>query len=254
MTCGQASFQWPDFNVQQGGHYGYHGCIIEERVLAVVELLDIRDITIALGGKRLIERLSLTIHSGEIVALMGPSGCGKTTLLRTLAGLICTTGGSVALRGQQPQELGWPQYRRRVLLVSQQPVLLDQSVEENLRRPFSYRSAPNGFPEARARGLLSRLGLDSFWQTNARTLSVGQQQRVALVRALVIQPDVLLLDEPTSALDESTVASVESLLKDEVREAGALVITHQRSQAQRWCDRLVELDPFLAGSVGGDQP
>ncbi|HIJ66317.1 MAG TPA: ATP-binding cassette domain-containing protein, partial [Candidatus Hydrogenedentes bacterium] len=164
--------------------------------------LEVRNLAVGAAGGAILTGVNLTAAPGELVAVTGPSGCGKTTLLRTVAGLLDALSGTIHLDGHTPAAFGWPQYRRRVVLVDQQPVLLDRSVEENLKRPFSYQSANGGFPAARARTLLDRLGLEpDRWDQRARALSVGQQQRVCLVRALLLAPALVLLDEPTSALD-----------------------------------------------------
>jgi putative ABC transport system ATP-binding protein len=184
--------------------------------------------------------------------MYGPSGCGKTTLFRTLCGLIDGAGGGVLLEGQAPEELGWPAFRRRVVLVSQQPGLIDLSVRENLARPFSYRSASTPFPEDTAAQWLERLGVPpTRWHEPAGTLSVGQQQRVALVRALLVEPAVLLLDEPTSALDDAAADSVEGLIAElcEARGLAVLTTSHDRARMNAWCSRQVDLAEYCVGEA-----
>jgi len=211
-------------------------------------LLEAYRLAITAGGVRLCENITFTVQAGERVAVVGPSGSGKTTLLRALCGLEDAVEGTVRLQGKMPEEWTWPLFRRRVILVEQKPALLDETVEEALRRPFQYRAAANApFPEARARELLHRLtvGADRMTQA-ARALSVGQQQRVCLVRALLLNPLVLLLDEPTSALDTEAIAAVEVLLNDEgaTRGLAALIVTHDSRQAQEWCHRRLDLRTF----------
>ena len=204
-------------------------------------LLELRDVSIAAGGKTLLNNVNLQLHRGEIVALCGPSGLGKTTLLRATAGLDDATGGAVFLEDKTPAEWTYPLFRRHVILVEQRPVVFDNSIEENLRRPFQYRSAEAEFSEERARDLTARLQLPNDWQQNARTLSQGQQQRLGLVRALLLRPKVLLLDEPTSALDTEAAQIVETLLREEAKNGLAmLIVTHDRAQAARLCNRLCE--------------
>ena len=210
-----------------------------------MSLFTARGVSISAGGQRLVTGSSFALEPGELVALVGPSGSGKTTLLRCLAMLSDPDEGEVRLRGKLPAEHGYPEWRRRVSLVSQRPVLLEATVRHNLARPFTYATAAGApFPEDRARDWLERLGIarDRFDQT-ATTLSEGQQQRVALVRALLVEPDVLLLDEPTSALDPDALAAVESLVTDHVRDRdrAALIVTHDRAQTDRWCTRAMQL-------------
>ena len=143
-----------------------------------------------------------------------------------------------------PAEIGWPEFRRRVVLVQQTPALLEGTVEANLRRPWLYCAATDGFPEQRARSWLSLLQLDErVWTQNARSLSVGQQQRVSLVRALLIAPEVVLLDEPTSALDAAAAEAVRALVLAQVEQGGlaVLLVTHDRALAAAWGARLVDL-------------
>lgn len=211
-------------------------------------VLSLRDVAVSAGGVALLHEISLELGPGEMVALRGPSGAGKSTLLRAVAGLVDPTAGDVALEGRSAAEVGWPAFRRRVVLVDQESVVLPGTVRDNLARPFAYRSSPGAFPEARARELLDRilLGADRLPQ-EARSLSVGQRQRLALARALLLDPAVLLLDEPTSALDAEAAQAVEALLI-ETAAAGvaALIVTHGQEQARRLCVRTLDLAPHRA--------
>jgi len=187
--------------------------------------------------------LDFSLESGELLAILGPSGCGKTTLLRALCGLI-PLEGEVRLGGLTPAEIGWPRFRRNVTLVSQIPVLVGETVLQSLERAFRYRAAVRPFALDRAIELLGRLGLtEGCLAQPVEALSVGEKQRVCLVRALLIQPRVLLLDEPTSALDQESRNAVEAMVQFEARKTGlsAVVVTHDREQAQRLCTRALEL-------------
>lgn len=215
-------------------------------------MLEIRDFVVSAGGQVLFRDLSLTLESGSRVALCGPSGSGKSTLLRAVAGLIDPESGTLLFRGDVPDDIGWPSYRRQVVLVDQRPVLLAGTVEENLRLPFEYGTAEDAdFPESDALSLLKSFGVspDRFDQ-EARSLSQGQQQRVCLVRAFLLKPAVLLLDEPTSALDPEAVRSVEKALvaETERRDLAALVVTHDPDQAERLCHRTVDLKDYGAAA------
>jgi ABC-type iron transport system FetAB ATPase subunit len=217
-------------------------------------MLQVTDIAVEAGGKTLLAGLGIDLAPGELLALRGPSGCGKTTLLRTINGLSDALAGTVRLDGEAPAAIGWPVFRRRVLLVEQRAVLLEGSVRANLERPFDYLSASDVFPHERSLELLQRLGLTGdHLNQEARSLSEGEQQRVSLVRALLVNPSVLLLDEPTSALDENTVKRVEALIRDEAERCGlsALIVTHDRIQAGRWCQRTLDLLPYLMPHTDG---
>jgi putative ABC transport system ATP-binding protein len=207
-------------------------------------LLSTIDLAVSAGGARLLENITLELCAGEMLALTGPSGCGKTSLLRAIAGLDDPEAGELRFRDQRPRDIGWPAYRRHVTFVHQRPVMLNATVEGNLRRPFQYRHVAREFDRDRAVALLKDFGLgEEHLAQEARTLSIGQQQRVSLVRALLIEPDVLLLDEPTSALDEDARSAVEDLLRREGHRKGraALLVTHDREQARRLCDRSLDL-------------
>jgi ABC-type iron transport system FetAB ATPase subunit len=205
-------------------------------------LLSVRGLAVTRGGRRLFDGFDLDLHPGECVALRAPSGGGKSSLLRVLCGLDDAVAGEVLLGGATPGAIGWPMFRRRVQLVAQEPVLPAGTVGEALARPFHYAAAEADFAPEAAEALLAALfdappALDR--QTTA--LSVGERQRVALVRALLAAPPILLLDEPTSALDPEATAKVEAAVSRHLRTAGAgaLVVSHDPEQASRWCDRVI---------------
>ncbi len=197
----------------------------------------------------LIAGLSLTVNPGEAMGVTGPSGCGKSTLLRSIAGLIDPVGGAVTLGGKTPDEVGWPNFRSRVCLVPQRPVVWEESVVSNLQRPFAFGSVGQTFDPGDAEGMLEHVGLIDMPGAQATTLSEGERQRVCLVRALIAQPGFILLDEPTSALDGDAVRWVEALLAREMaeRNLGVLIATHDREQAERLCSRVIDLSAFIPG-------
>lgn len=208
-------------------------------------LLELRDLSITAAGTPLHSQISFSLLPGELAAVTGPSGAGKTTLLRTVCGLQDPATGEVLLEGRDGDAWGWPLFRRKLVLVSQKPTLLALTVEDNLRRPFLYKSAgQTPFPAQAARQLLEELGVGTgCWEQDAQTLSVGQQQRVSLIRALLLEPPVLCLDEPTSALDPDAALRVQSLISRLAAERGlaALIVTHSPEQAENWCTRRLVL-------------
>jgi len=209
-------------------------------------LLRTAGVTVGVAGHPLLLGLDLAVDGGERVALVGPSGCGKSTLLRTLALLVDPLAGELRLAGDAPGDVPPPVWRRRALYLPQTPRLRGATVGDALARPFSYRTAgASAFDEARARQGLVRLGLAADTLARAPgTLSVGEAQRVALLRALLVDPLVFLLDEPTSALDAANVDAVEGWLGDATApETGraALFVTHDRRQAERLGTRIVDL-------------
>jgi len=211
-------------------------------------LLRIRGLAVVAGGRTLLRGLDLDVRPGEVVAFQGASGSGKTTLLRTLACLQDPADGTVELSDGAPRDLGWPAWRRRLMLVPQLPVMLADTVGEELAYACRYHGHRKSHDRDRALRILAALRLDQVSEDTApHTLSVGQQQRLALVRALLLDPTVLLLDEPTSALDPEAAAAVRTVVRQEVtdRGAAALVVSHDGDATARWCDRTIDLAAHL---------
>ncbi|WP_420629715.1 phosphate ABC transporter ATP-binding protein [Candidatus Leptofilum sp.] len=200
-------------------------------------------------GRTVLDISQLTIHKGEILALVGPSGAGKSTLLRLLNFLEPACKGTIRFDGQvATPELDLVQ-RRRVTTVFQRPLLLQRSVRANLRYGLGLRGQK--LAEAKEEEWLARLGLAELADQAAPKLSAGEAQRVALARAVVTQPDVLLLDEPTANLDPSNVGIIESIIQEENQCSGMTVVlvTHNIFQARRiahrtallWAGELIEV-------------
>ncbi len=193
------------------------------------------------GGFRL--RLdALTVAPGERVAVTGPSGAGKTTLVLLLAGLLRPAAGAVEVAGVDPHD---PSAARRaratdVGLVLQHLALLDHlSVLDNLRLPARLAGARPD--DARARDLLDRLGLADRAAAHPPHLSQGERQRVAVARALMRRPRVLLADEPTAALDAARSAAVAELFAEAAADGAAVLLTTHDHALAATCDRTVEL-------------
>jgi NitT/TauT family transport system ATP-binding protein len=145
--------------------------------------------------------LDLEVRKGEFVALLGPSGCGKSTALRLIAGLSAPTSGSVGVAQGAAQSSG----RHSIGFVFQEPTLMPwTSVRENVRLPLKLADVPTVDANARIGAALAQVGLTEFADAFPRELSGGMKMRVSLARALVTDPDILLMDEPFAALDEFT--------------------------------------------------
>jgi putative ABC transport system ATP-binding protein len=183
--------------------------------------------------------VSLAIRDG-VTALLGPSGSGKSSLLRLLNRLADPEAGTVRFRGEEVTALDVRELRRRACLVPQLPAPLPGTVADNLRYAPALCGRAVGVEQPLAMAGLTRLYADR----DASQLSVGEQQRVMLARALALEPEVLLLDEPTSALDDYTKGGVERTLATLAKESGLsmVLVTHDRAQAERLADRVVELD------------
>jgi putative ABC transport system ATP-binding protein len=210
-------------------------------------LFDLQRVEYSRGGKPVLRGLSAGLRDGA-TCVAGPSGSGKSTLLRLLNRLADPDAGRVLYRGEEVRERDPLELRREVCLVPQLPALLEGSVEENIH--FAASCAGR---EADVERLLGLAGLDSsFAERDTGKLSVGEQQRAMLARALAVEPRVLLLDEPTSALDADARDAIEATLKDLRRrlEISIVLVTHDPEQARRMAEWVVRMDAGRAVAEG----
>lgn len=196
-------------------------------------IIDVRHLSLARGGKPVLNDVSLRANAGQIVGLLGPSGGGKSTLLRCINRLLEPPPGTVFVAGQDVTAMDVIQLRRRVGMVFQQPVAFPGSIADNLR----YGPALQGreLSDAEIADLLRLADLDpSLADQPASDLSGGQAQRVSLARTLANHPQVLLLDEPTSALDPASRRHIGEMVQQACAEQGvtALWVTHDVEQAR----------------------
>ena len=188
-----------------------------------------------------IDDASLRFEQGELVTFLGPSGCGKTTLLRIIAGLIPKTSGSVKIRGE---EVDGP--HPGFGFVFQAPTLMPwRKVLGNVLFPMEILKRRNAQAEQRALELLRMVGLDGFHRARPHQLSGGMQQRVALCRALIHEPALLLMDEPFGALDELTRMEMNDLLLQIRARTSATVVfvTHSIAEAIYLSDQVLVFSP-----------
>lgn len=192
-----------------------------------------KGLELALSGKSLIRGLDLTLESGKISIIMGPNGSGKSLLLRLLHGLIQPNAGQISCAGVP---LG-PSHIREQAMVFQRPVLLRRSVAANLDFAMKLRGTKD--PELRTR-LLALVGLHGREKHAARLLSGGEQQRLALARALSLGPQVLFLDEPTANLDPSSTYMIEEIVRQAHAGGTKIVfVSHDIGQARRLGDEVI---------------
>lgn len=201
----------------------------------------------AVSSQPLLSDIGLTIRGGEKLAIRGPSGSGKTLLLRALALLDPLATGSVRFDGSLVQGECVPAYRGKVVYLSQQAAVIEDRVEDALRHPFLFKAhADKTFSRERTIDWLARLERDAaFLDKKSQDLSGGEKQIVALLRALGINPHVLLLDEPTAALDAAATAALERLLDNwlaENRDQRAILwVSHDGVQTARVADRILKI-------------
>lgn len=196
--------------------------------------------------------VDLAVVRGEALGIAGPNGAGKTTLLKLVAALVHPSSGEVRIDGRDTVAHG-ASIRPRVGFVPAQerPLYGRLTLRENLRFFAAIKGLARGRAEHRIDELTERVGLGGFLDRRANTVSSGYLQRCAIARALLAEPDVLLMDEPTRSLDEATAASVRDFVRREhVRRLGRalIVATHQVRDLGEMCDRVVEID---GGRIAG---
>src|SRR2546428_1153989 len=190
------------------------------------------------GGRTVVDNVTFEVGRGEIVVLLGPNGAGKTTTLRMLAGLLATSSGTVAIDGVQLTRATGGALRGRIGFLTESPGLWDRlTVRENLRVYAGLHALASA--DAAIDRILELVELSDRAGSRTAELSRGMRQKVALARALLHDPAILLFDEPTSSLDPEIARSVRRLL-DERRAAGCaiLVSTHNLDEAARLADRI----------------
>ncbi len=218
-------------------------------------LLEVRDLSWTPDGaeRPLWEGVSFRVESGESLIVSGQSGSGKSTLLRCVVYLEKPSSGQVLWRGRPLESEDIRRFRHHVVYVHQTPVAIATTVEEEMgfAREMSRALADEtsaALDEEGQKGLLDRFGLgDLDWGRRVDELSVGERQRVALVRCLSVGPEVLLLDEPTASLDDTNARRVEDYVTEYVSERdgrAAVWITHSREQRERLGGRIVDIDDF----------
>ena len=201
--------------------------------------IEVRGLRYVVGGVEILKGVDAGMPDGEITAVVGPSGAGKSTLLRAINRLIEPSSGEIYLSGEPTSTLDPSELRRRVGMVFQIPALFGDSVEEAVL----YGARLSG-KDVDSRWLLEMVGLDaSLAGRDPRSLSVGQQQRATMARALALAPEALLLDEPTSALDEAARTRIEDLVRDLNARLGLTMVfvSHDLAQVERVADRVLVL-------------
>jgi heme ABC exporter ATP-binding subunit CcmA len=192
----------------------------------------------AYGGRVVLVGIDRVLEPGRSLGLLGPNGSGKSTLLRCVAGLLRPRAGSVLVDGQESCELS-PAQRARVAYAGHRPLLWGGlSARENL----VLSAGLYGLGAETAEAALELAGLAEAAERPAAALSQGQRQRLALARALLPSPELLVLDEPHSGLDEASSARLDDLLADARGRVTIVLATHERSRAELLCDELLHLE------------
>lgn len=198
-----------------------------------------------------VNNVSLGIKEGEFFSLLGPSGCGKTTTLRMIAGLEDPTAGRVILGGRDVTDI--PAYRRDVNTVFQDYAIFPHmNVYENIYFPLKMRKIPKKVAHPRIERILKLVNMSGFEHRYSHQLSGGQRQRIALARALVNEPQALLLDEPLGALDFKLRVAMQTVLKDIQRDLGItfIYVTHDQTEAITMSDRIAVMRDGIVHQIG----
>jgi tungstate transport system ATP-binding protein len=207
-------------------------------------LLTIEHLNVNFEEKQVLKDINLTINRGEIFALMGPSGSGKTTLLRTINLLQTPTSGNITFDNHalypKHNDLNLTSLRRRMSLVFQTPALFNDTVYNNIAYSLKIRKMNREIIEEKVKKALSIVGLEGYEKRRAKTLSGGEAQRLSFARAIVFQPELLLLDEPTTNLDPLNVAKIEELIRTINQQHNTTIIltTHNTNQVRRLAERV----------------
>lgn len=205
--------------------------------------ITIRNIAKEFEGFKALDRVSVDIEQGSLVALLGPSGSGKSTLLRVIAGLEKPDQGTIAIAEQDVTEI--PVKDRNIGFVFQNYALFKHlTVEENIGFGLKIRNALKAKTKAKVKELLELVQLEGLGDRYPHQLSGGQRQRVALARSLAVQPQVLLLDEPFGALDAKVRKDLRRWLRDFHRQiqVTTVLVTHDQEEAMEICDRIVVMN------------
>ncbi len=216
--------------------------------------LEIRDMTMLYKSGDGVRNINMTVEKGELVTLLGPSGCGKTTILRTIGGFLRNQSGQVLIDGVDIG--GLPPEKRPTAMVFQSYNLWPHmTVYENMSFGLKLRKVPKAEQKRRITAMLELIKMPGYEGKYPSQMSGGQQQRIAIGRSLLLQPDVLLLDEPFSALD----AKIRSQMREELRKIQTdlnitvVFVTHDQEEAMALSDRIVVMNKGVFEQIGAPQ-
>lgn len=221
-------------------------------------ILEIKDLQKSFGEHPILRGLSLSVKKGEVLVILGPSGCGKSTLLRSINGLESIQGGDILLDGQSiiTSKKDFHLVRQKIGMVFQSYELFPHlNVLQNLiLGPIKAQKRPKEEVIAEAESLLERVGLLDKKLSFARQLSGGQKQRVAIIRSLLMHPEIILFDEVTASLDPEMVREVLDLIHDLAQEGRTMIlVTHELQFAQAIADRIIFIDQGIIAEEGRAQ-
>ncbi|MCD5425824.1 MAG: phosphate ABC transporter ATP-binding protein [Methanosarcinaceae archaeon] len=204
--------------------------------------IEVKNLCKTANSKPILKDVSFTIEKGDIFALIGPSGSGKTTIIRLLnlldkpdSGKIFFDGIDIANKNNHTLDI-----RRKMIMLSQKPIVFNTSVYNNVAYGLKIRGEQKHIINSKVKDLLDAVMLSGFEKRNAKSLSGGEMQRIALARSLVIEPEFLLLDEPTANLDPKSTTIIEELILSTVNEKNTAILmaTHDMRQVKKLCKNI----------------
>jgi tungstate transport system ATP-binding protein len=201
--------------------------------------LQLKNIEKSYGSVKALGAISLEIVGGKTTALLGVNGAGKTTLLRIIAGLEKQDKGSILFKDK---EINKKELRQIATLVFQKTAMFSRSVYDNLAYGLKIRGKKDAEIREETVRALHAVGLRNFEKRKAKRTSGGEQQRIALARAFLLNPQILLLDEPTANLDPNSATIIERAIKSRTKETSIIILaTHNLSQAKRLANEVVHI-------------
>ena len=219
-------------------------------------LYSLKDIAVRRGGRCILDIKKLEIAAGNVYSLVGPNGAGKSTLLNILGFLLKPDCGTMLCNDElvQNSAKNYHQLRQRIVLVEQYPILFTGPVWKNIDFALKIRKIPRQQRSTRIAEVLERVGMQTFANADAHKLSGGETKRIALARALAIEPEVLLCDEPTANVDSENQERIIEILEscNTQQQTTLIFASHFLSQAQRLADCSIILQNGSVSSVGSD--
>ncbi len=207
-----------------------------------MSIIEFQNVSFDNDGKTILKNISISIAKGDYISIVGPSGSGKSTFLKLCSHLISPTGGNIIYKGKNITEHNPTELRKSIAYCFQMPFLFGDTVAENINFPFSIRNIK--LDQDRVNKLFSIFHIDTdFLNKDVKNLSGGEKQRIAIIRSLLFEPEILLLDEITSALDTDNTRIVESVIAS-LNKKGTTVlwITHNLEQSRKQANKLLTLE------------
>lgn len=206
-----------------------------------MEILECKNLTFQGDNKKIIDDISLKVDKGDFISIVGPSGSGKSTFLKLVADLISPSSGELFCKGKNYLDYEPTDLRKNIMMVFQTPYLFGDTVLENLRFPYEIRNKK--IDKKRISELFSEFSMsEDFIHKDVNNLSGGEKQRIALIRSLIFEPEILLLDEVTSALDVKNTELVEKIIEKRNKNGKTVMwITHDLEQSEKYANKIIEI-------------